>query len=88
MKAAVITAATPVALVLLLGAGFSADVQLAAAPIATGLTGGEVAGTPPQRYRGGPTGCRVPDPTGTGGCVTGATAWLLTQVAGHVHRGR
>jgi hypothetical protein len=30
-------------------------------------------------YTGGPTGCVVPDPTGTGGCVTAATAWMLRQ---------
>lgn len=31
----------------------------------------------PPPYTGGPTGCVVPDPTGTGGCVTAATAHLL-----------
>ena len=30
-------------------------------------------------FNGGSTGCVVPDPTGTGGCVTAATAWMLTQ---------
>jgi Transglycosylase SLT domain len=35
----------------------------------------------PAAYQGGPTGCVVADPTGTGGCVTGAAAWLLQQVA-------
>jgi hypothetical protein len=34
-----------------------------------------------QPWRGEDTGCTVPDPTGTGGCVTPATAWLLDQVA-------
>lgn len=34
---------------------------------------------PPLPYLGGPTGCAVPDPTGTGGCVTGATAHLVAQ---------
>ncbi|RJK94820.1 hypothetical protein [Vallicoccus soli] len=31
-------------------------------------------------YAGPATGCDLPDPTGTGGCVTGATAWMLEQV--------
>ncbi len=30
-------------------------------------------------YTGGATGCTVPDPTGTGGCLTGATAWMLQE---------
>lgn len=34
----------------------------------------------PQRYEGEDTGCTVPDPTGTGGCVTEATAWMLGRV--------
>jgi hypothetical protein len=38
-------------------------------------TAGAVA--PP--YSGGATGCRFPDPTGTGGCVAGSTAWALAQ---------
>ena len=33
----------------------------------------------PAPYRGGSTGCVIADPTGTGGCVTGATAHLLVQ---------
>ena len=49
---------------------------------ATGAQGGA-----PDPYTGGATGCVIPDPTGTGGCVTGATAWLLQQVANRVHRG-
>ncbi len=44
-------------------------------------------GSAPAPYPGGATGCVVPDPTGTGGCVTGATAWMLDQVAAHVHQG-
>jgi hypothetical protein len=31
-------------------------------------------------YPGAAMGCTVPDPTGTGGCVTGAMAWVLTQI--------
>nr|WP_276610891.1 lytic transglycosylase domain-containing protein [Kineococcus siccus] len=30
-------------------------------------------------YPGGASGCTVADPTGTGGCVTPATAWMLSQ---------
>ena len=57
-------------------------VQAFAAPVQV-----PTAGTAPQPYPGGPTGCTIPDPTGTGGCVTGATAWLLQQVALHIHQG-
>ncbi len=32
-------------------------------------------------FTGADPGCTVPDPTGTGGCVTPATAWLLQQTA-------
>ncbi|PFG39674.1 hypothetical protein ATJ97_2185 [Georgenia soli] len=35
---------------------------------------------PPQPWTGGRTGCTVPDPSGTGGCVTGATAWLVEKL--------
>lgn len=58
-----------------------------ASPV-TGLAGGAAgAGAAPVAYPGGATGCTIPDPTGTGGCVTGATAWLLQQVAERVHQG-
>jgi hypothetical protein len=30
-------------------------------------------------FSGASSGCRLPDPTGTGGCVTAATAWMLNQ---------
>jgi hypothetical protein len=33
----------------------------------------------PRPYRGGMTGCALPDPTNTGGCVTGATAHALAE---------
>ncbi|NLT53664.1 MAG: hypothetical protein GXX79_03650 [Actinomycetales bacterium] len=83
--------AVPVALVLLLGAAFSSEAdaraQLDRAQLGAPSAGPPVSGSAPQPYPGGPTGCTVPDPTGTGGCVTGATAWLLAQVAAHVHRG-
>jgi hypothetical protein len=38
-------------------------------------------------YAGNSTGCAVPDPSGTAGCVTAALAWLMTQVTagfGHI----
>jgi hypothetical protein len=35
----------------------------------------------PAPWTGGSTGCVLPDPTGTGGCVTGSTWHLLEQVA-------
>lgn len=34
-------------------------------------------------FTGASGGCSVPDPTGTGGCVTPATAWVLQQVDDH-----
>ena len=37
-------------------------------------------GTAAVPYRGSATGCSVPDPSGTGGCVSGALAWLMAQV--------
>jgi hypothetical protein len=44
-------------------------------------------GPAPVPYVGGSIGCVVPDPSGTGGCVTAALAWLMTQVTarfGHI----
>jgi hypothetical protein len=40
---------------------------------------------PPQaaRFRGAGGGCSLPDPTGTGGCVTPRTAHLVTQLRRH-----
>jgi hypothetical protein len=58
-------------------------VRAYAAPVSAVTTGGSA----PVPYPGGATGCVVPDPTGTGGCVTAATAWMLDQVAAHVHQG-
>lgn len=81
MKAALATAAaTPLLLILLVGGATSDDVSAAAAtgesstPYPTDL--------PPaaRPYVGPSTGCALPDPTGTGGCVTGATAWMLNEV--------
>ena len=77
--------AAPVSLLLLLGAGFSVMEEQPGPAAPAGLTSG--VGTPPEPYDGGSTGCALPDPTGTGGCVTAATAWLVDQVAEHAHRG-
>ncbi len=80
--------AVPVELVLGLGAAFSAEADARTALAGPSMSQpGTPAGTAPQRYPGGATGCALPDPTGTGGCVTGATAWLLGQVAAHIHQG-
>jgi hypothetical protein len=38
-------------------------------------------GQRPSAWTGPQAGCTMPDPTGTGGCVTPATAWLVGQVA-------
>lgn len=34
-------------------------------------------------FIGGLAGCTVPDPTATGGCVTRAMAWVLSQIEAH-----
>jgi hypothetical protein len=54
-----------------------------AAPAAPTAPAAASVGNPPGAaapYSGPITGCALPDPTGTGGCVTGAVAWLLVQV--------
>jgi hypothetical protein len=67
-------ATVPATLVLLLGAAFSSPEQ----PTPPPLTGTAARpGDAPTPYTGASTGCSLPDPTGTGGCVTGATAWLI-----------
>jgi Lysozyme like domain len=61
---------------------------LSAARIAVAAVGGTIpttdpctpTGPGPKPYPGGPTGCVIPDPSGTGGCVTAALAWLMAQV--------
>ncbi|WP_127125303.1 hypothetical protein [Georgenia sp. SYP-B2076] len=40
----------------------------------------------PAPYTGGSTGCVVTDPTGTGGCVTGAADWLVSELGVAVGR--
>ena len=70
--------ATPAALVLLLGAGMSAEPP--AAPTSPTV---EYPSSLPEAaapFPGGAVGCTQPDPTGTGGCVTATTAWLVLQV--------
>jgi hypothetical protein len=74
--------AVPAALVLLLGAALSSAEE----PTPSRPTG-IAAGSAPTPYTGASTGCSRPDPTGTGGCVTGAIAWLLDQVARHIDTG-
>lgn len=70
----------------------AASALLGAAPAALGggaaVAAGNSADTPfptdlpdaPKAYHGRATGCDLPDPTGTGGCVTRATAWELRAV--------
>lgn len=75
---AIATVAAPAALVLLIGAGMSAAPGAPPASPATDYPASlPVAAAP---FPGGPAGCTRPDPTGTGGCVTAAAAWLLLQV--------
>jgi Transglycosylase SLT domain len=38
-----------------------------------------VGASPAQPYAGHGSGCTVPDPTGTGGCLTSTTVWMLAQ---------
>ena len=57
-------------------------VEALAAPVPSG--GQQIAAVrAAQPYAGGATGCAVPDPSGTGGCVTRALAWLMGQVEAH-----
>lgn len=82
MKAVAALAGAPAALVLLLGAALGT-------PAVPTVQGAVPAGyptdlpPPPTAFAGAASGCTVPDPTGTGGCVTPATAWLLDQVGLH-----
>ena len=47
-----------------------------------------VPSVPPAPYAGGSTGCLVLDPSGTGGCVTAALAWLTNQVTARLGTSR
>ncbi|MFH5821325.1 hypothetical protein [Georgenia sp. AZ-5] len=76
--------------VLLLGLGGLAVWQAApgadvTAPAASPVN--PLAGTlpaAPQPWTGEATGCTVPDPSGTGGCVAGVTAWAVDQLTAAV----
>lgn len=79
MKVAVAAVAAPFTLVLLLGAALSSSATTPSRPAAAFPSGMPTGATP---FTGASSGCTVPDPTGTGGCVTPATAWLLAEI-GH-----
>ena len=80
-----IAAATtvPAAMVLVVGGAMTS--VPAALPAQLGVVPGPMnpADTPGlvRPFTGVSSGCSVPDPTGTGGCVTPAMAWLLTETA-------
>lgn len=76
VKLAVAAVAAPFSIVLLVGAAW---------PSASPATSGQIAfptdlPTAATPFAGRSSGCSVPDPTGTGGCVTPATAWLLVEL--------
>ena len=81
MKIVVAAVTCPAALVLLLGAASTAPAAtlLDSAPVAY-PTALPAAATP---FTGASIGCSVADPSGTGGCVTPATAWVVAQIALH-----
>ena len=76
--------ALPIAVVLMIGGAMSGLAPpLPVMPAVPGLPSAPV--NPITRtgavrpFTGTSTGCSVPDPTGTSGCVTPATAWLLAE---------
>jgi hypothetical protein len=79
-------AMVPMGTVLLVGAAMSTPILAAlpepTAPAELAAPAGYPATlpAPPVPFTGASSGCTVVDPTGTGGCVTPATAWLLAQV--------
>jgi len=77
----VAAAAVPVATILLLG-GAMGDLPPASPTSVTGAPAAFPADMPaaPAPFTGTTNGCTVSDPTGTGGCLTPATAWMLNQV--------
>jgi hypothetical protein len=84
LAAAMAGAAVPVVVIAVLGAGFAAadDDQasrLAAVGDAARGDAQPIASAPALGYAGRGAGCTVPDPSGTGGCVTPAMAWLMRQ---------
>jgi hypothetical protein len=50
-------------------------------PFAQNRTAGSVRQASPAAWQGGATGCSPPDPTGSGGCLTGATRHGLEAVS-------
>lgn len=78
MKVFLTLGTAPFVLVLLIGAGMShtetAPASPAPIPYPRSVPG------PPAPFTGHSAGCTQPDPTGTGGCVTQAVSWLLTEV--------
>jgi hypothetical protein len=50
-------------------------------PFAQNRTAGSARLTTPAAWQGGATGCNPPDPTGSGGCLTGATRHGLEAVS-------
>ena len=71
--------AVPVAVVLLVGAALSSTLSTAAAPTGAALARTTHAGGV-EPFTGASTGCTTLDPTGTGGCVTPAAAWLYARM--------
>jgi hypothetical protein len=65
------------------GAG-SAAAAGSCAPSGVGTGAGPA--SPAQPVTGNSTGCNVPDPSGTGGCVTPALEWLMAQVTARFGR--
>lgn len=83
MKAIMAAVAVPLVAVVLVGGAMSDSDAARGAPLPTGTVAGtatEAAPGPAAAFTGASGGCVVRDPTGTGGCVTAATAWLLSQV--------
>lgn len=78
MKMAALICLALACLVVVLGGAFTSSEQDNAAPVPAGVevTTGPVAPTLTDPE----PGCSVPDPTGTGGCITPATAWVLLQI--------
>jgi len=85
LKTVATLAAAPATLVLLLGAALGTPLPTSGTPAGAEAPAAYPSDlpSPPAAFAGAASGCTVPDPTGTGGCVTPATAWLLDQVELH-----
>ena len=71
--------AAPLTFIVLVGGAMSTD---AATDAHVGAAAYPESLPPPATpYAGTSTGCALPDPTRRGGCITGATRWLLHEVA-------